>query len=232
MRKIVIASDSFKGSLSSAEVAACSERAVHRLLPDCEVVDVVFRTNFAGHVVVADDVGGSEIEFLAQPRRQPQEARHRLGGELARLIRVADLDGNGVIVRLRGAVGDLRERDALEDLALQPHDEVGAGIGLVREGKVGEEAAVCRRRGAGVSDVVDDHAVDRLERRAGTGIRVERQDVLLHPFRRGHVRAGNGAVAEPVDQLRADAENEHGDDRPLEALAGMGIETPTTARGF
>ena len=100
---------------------------------------------------MADDVGGSEIEFLAQPRRQPQEAHHRLGGELSHLVGVADLDGNGVAVRLRGAVGDLRERNALKHLALQPHDEVGAGIGLVREGKVGEVAAVRRRRGAGVS---------------------------------------------------------------------------------
>ena len=40
MKKIVIASDSFKGSLSSAEVAACGERAVHRLCPDCKVVQL------------------------------------------------------------------------------------------------------------------------------------------------------------------------------------------------
>ena len=40
MKKIVIASDSFKGSLSSAEVAACGERAVHRLFPDCKVVQL------------------------------------------------------------------------------------------------------------------------------------------------------------------------------------------------
>ena len=40
MKKIVIASDSFKGSLSSAELAACGERAVHRLFPDCKVVQL------------------------------------------------------------------------------------------------------------------------------------------------------------------------------------------------
>lgn len=38
MRKIAVASDSFKGSLTSLEVAHCVERAVHDILPDCEVV--------------------------------------------------------------------------------------------------------------------------------------------------------------------------------------------------
>lgn len=40
MKKIVIAADSFKGSVSSAEVADCAERAVHAVFPDCEVVKV------------------------------------------------------------------------------------------------------------------------------------------------------------------------------------------------
>lgn len=38
MRKIAVASDSFKGSLTSLEVAHCVERAVHDVLPACEVV--------------------------------------------------------------------------------------------------------------------------------------------------------------------------------------------------
>ncbi|MDR0894064.1 MAG: glycerate kinase [Prevotellaceae bacterium] len=40
MMKIVIASDSFKGSLSSIEVADSAERAIHRIAPTCEVVKI------------------------------------------------------------------------------------------------------------------------------------------------------------------------------------------------
>ena len=39
-RKIVVASDSFKGSLTSLEVADSAERGVHEVFPDCEVVKV------------------------------------------------------------------------------------------------------------------------------------------------------------------------------------------------
>lgn len=41
MRKIVVAADSFKGSVSSAEVADCAEKAIHSVFPDCEVVKVM-----------------------------------------------------------------------------------------------------------------------------------------------------------------------------------------------
>ena len=40
MKKIVVASDSFKGSLTSLEVADSAERGVHEVFPDCEVVKV------------------------------------------------------------------------------------------------------------------------------------------------------------------------------------------------
>ena len=38
--KIVVASDSFKGSVSSIEVAECAELAIHKVFPDCEVVKI------------------------------------------------------------------------------------------------------------------------------------------------------------------------------------------------
>ena len=40
MKKIVVASDSFKGSVSSIEVAECAELAIHKVFPDCEVVKI------------------------------------------------------------------------------------------------------------------------------------------------------------------------------------------------
>ena len=38
--KIIIASDSFKGSLTSAEVAAAATRGIQSVYPDCQVVSV------------------------------------------------------------------------------------------------------------------------------------------------------------------------------------------------
>ena len=40
MKKIIIASDSFKGSLSSLDVADSAEKAVNEVFPDCEVVKI------------------------------------------------------------------------------------------------------------------------------------------------------------------------------------------------
>ena len=40
MKKIVIASDSFKGCLSSLEVARAAEEGIRKVLPDCEVVGI------------------------------------------------------------------------------------------------------------------------------------------------------------------------------------------------
>lgn len=40
MKKIVVASDSFKGSVTSWEVAESAEKAIHAVFPDCEVVKI------------------------------------------------------------------------------------------------------------------------------------------------------------------------------------------------
>ena len=62
MRKIVIASDSFKGSISTAEVAACGERAVHRLFPDCEVVQLPVADGGEGTVeTLTAALGGQSV---------------------------------------------------------------------------------------------------------------------------------------------------------------------------
>ena len=62
MKKIVIASDSFKGSLSSAEVAACGERAVHRLFPDCKVVQLPVADGGEGTVeTLTAALGGQSV---------------------------------------------------------------------------------------------------------------------------------------------------------------------------
>ena len=65
MKKIVIASDSFKGSLSSAEVAACGERAVHRLCPDCKVVQLPVADGGEGTVeTLTAALGGQSVTAI------------------------------------------------------------------------------------------------------------------------------------------------------------------------
>ena len=63
MRKTVVASDSFKGCLSSAQVAYAVEKGIHEVYPDCEVVKLA----------VADG-GEGTIEALAvTPQEMPLE---------------------------------------------------------------------------------------------------------------------------------------------------------------
>ena len=96
-------------------------------------------------------------------------------GELAGLVRVTALDGDGVVVAGVGAVGDLVEGDALDDLAVDADDEVAAGVGGAGLGETGEVAAVGFGGGVGVAGVVDDHAVDLFQRNLRTRVGVLRQ---------------------------------------------------------
>ena len=91
------------------------------------------------------------------------------------LVRMAALNGDGVIVAGVGAIGDFIEGDALDDLAVDADDEMAAGVGGTGLGETGEVAAVGLGRGVGVAGVVDDHAVDLLQWDLGTGVGVLRQ---------------------------------------------------------
>ena len=61
---------------------------------------------------------------------------------MTRLVRMAALNGDGVIVAGVGAVGDFIEGDALDDLAVDADDEMAAGVGGTGLGETGEVAAV------------------------------------------------------------------------------------------
>lgn len=62
MRKIVVASDSFKGSLSSAEVAESVEQGIHEVYPDCEVVKVIVADGGEGTAdAIVKELGGLTI---------------------------------------------------------------------------------------------------------------------------------------------------------------------------
>ncbi|MDR0893442.1 MAG: glycerate kinase, partial [Mediterranea sp.] len=66
MKKIVIASDSFKGSVSSMEVAASAERAVRQVFPQCQVVKLPVADGGEGLVnALMQAFGGRYVECMA-----------------------------------------------------------------------------------------------------------------------------------------------------------------------
>ena len=62
MKKVVVASDSFKGSLSSAQVADAVEKGIHKVYPECEVVKLGVADGGEGTLdVFRKTYGGTEI---------------------------------------------------------------------------------------------------------------------------------------------------------------------------
>ena len=83
--KIVIASDSFKGSLTSVEVAQAATRGIKAAYPDCEVVAVNVADGGEGTVeAVVDALGGQIVHTtVSDPLGRPIQARYGIAGKKA-----------------------------------------------------------------------------------------------------------------------------------------------------
>ena len=92
--RIVIASDSFKGSLSSIEVAQAATRGIKAVYPDCEVVAVNVADGGEGTVeAVVDALGGEIVRCtVSDPLGRPIQARYGIAGEKA-IIEMAAASG-------------------------------------------------------------------------------------------------------------------------------------------
>ena len=92
--KIVIASDSFKGSLSSIEVAQAATRGIKAVYPDCDVVAVNVADGGEGTVeAVVDALGGEIVRCtVSDPLGRPIQARYGIAGEKA-IIEMAAASG-------------------------------------------------------------------------------------------------------------------------------------------
>ena len=92
--KIVIASDSFKGSLSSIEVAQAATRGIKAVYPDCEIVAVNVADGGEGTVeAVVEALGGEIVRCtVSDPLGRPIEARYGIAGEKA-IIEMAAASG-------------------------------------------------------------------------------------------------------------------------------------------
>ena len=92
--KIVIASDSFKGSLSSIEVAQAATRGIKATYPDCEVVAVNVADGGEGTVeAIVDALGGEIVRCtVSDPLGRPIQVRYGIAGKKA-IIEMAAASG-------------------------------------------------------------------------------------------------------------------------------------------
>ena len=92
--KIVVASDSFKGSLSSREVAEATVRGIRQMMPVCEVVGVNVADGGEGTVdAVVEALGGKIVTATVNdPLGRPILARYGVVGKMA-VIEMAAASG-------------------------------------------------------------------------------------------------------------------------------------------
>lgn len=85
MRKIVIACDSYKGCLSSSEVARAAAEGVAEVYPDCEIVRLAVADGGEGTVdALVDTLGGHlECAEVSDPLGRPVKAAYGIAGDLA-----------------------------------------------------------------------------------------------------------------------------------------------------
>ena len=85
MRKIVIACDSYKGCLSSSEVARAAAEGVAEIYPDCEIVRLAVADGGEGTVDALVETLGGHLEWaeVSDPLGRPVKAAYGIAGDLA-----------------------------------------------------------------------------------------------------------------------------------------------------
>lgn len=85
MRKIVIACDSYKGCLSSSEVARAAAEGVAEVYPDCEIVRLAVADGGEGTVDSLVETLGGHLEWaeVSDPLGRPVKAVYGVAGDLA-----------------------------------------------------------------------------------------------------------------------------------------------------
>lgn len=85
MKKIVIACDSYKGCLSSSEVARAAAKGVAEVYPDCKIVRLAVADGGEGTVDALVDTLGGHLEWseVSDPLGRPVKAVYGVAGDLA-----------------------------------------------------------------------------------------------------------------------------------------------------
>ena len=150
MRKIVIAPDSFKGSLSSMEVATCIEKGIKRVLPQAECIKIPMADGGEGTVQSLVDAAGGEIikKRVTGPSGKTVTACYGwLSGKRTAVIEMAEASGLPLV--------DGREKNPLKtttygtgqlllDAIVRGAEEIILGIGgsATNDGGVGMAQAL------------------------------------------------------------------------------------------
>ena len=94
MKRIVIASDSFKGSLTSVEVAQSATKGILEVYPDCKLTQVNVADGGEGTVdAVVDTLQGEKITIsVSNPIGKPVDATYGIAGDTA-IIEMAAASG-------------------------------------------------------------------------------------------------------------------------------------------
>jgi glycerate kinase len=101
MVRVVVASDKFKGSLTSAEVAAAVGAGVRRVHPDATVVAVPVADGGDGTLAAAVGAGFTLVPVVASgPTGEPVQSGYARRGDTA-VVELADISG---LVRLPGGI--------------------------------------------------------------------------------------------------------------------------------
>lgn len=95
MRKVVVASDSFKGCLSSERVADAVEKGIHEVYPECEVVSLAVADGGEGTMDALMATLGGVLRNVSvhDPLGRPVEASYAL------------IDGNTAVIEMARASG-------------------------------------------------------------------------------------------------------------------------------
>jgi len=96
MKKIIIASDSFKGCLSSLEIARAAEAGIRKVLPDCEVTGIPVADGGEGTTeALVDAMNGSFVTCeVHDPLMNPIQVEYGiLGDGLTAVIEMASASG-------------------------------------------------------------------------------------------------------------------------------------------
>ncbi len=101
MKKIVIASDSFKGSLSSAMVAESVERGIRAVFPECEVRRMYIADGGEGTVeALVDSTGGERVRCtVSDPLGRPVEAVYGVFGADGAVMEMSAASGLALLTR-------------------------------------------------------------------------------------------------------------------------------------
>ena len=96
MKKIIIASDSFKGCLSSLDVARAAEAGIRKILPDCEVIGIPVADGGEGTTeALVDAMSGRYVECdVHDPLMNPIQVKYGiLGDGVTAVIEMASASG-------------------------------------------------------------------------------------------------------------------------------------------